>query len=71
MPHGEQTLELTVEGGRLTEIRWGGLPVKELTTAPYDEALTPADHQGAFGIYVAVNGGVFRNARFMRLAPRN
>ncbi|MBV9122271.1 MAG: serine/threonine protein kinase, partial [Planctomycetes bacterium] len=48
-PPREQILELTIERGGLTGLRWDGQNLTELTRPDINGKFTPADYQGPFG----------------------
>jgi hypothetical protein len=66
----EYPLQITVEKRGLTEVRWGDLPLPQLTTPQANSDYTDRDYQGAYGVYCDSTDTTFRKA-FFTLSERN
>ncbi|MDB5392241.1 MAG: pknB 30 [Planctomycetaceae bacterium] len=57
----DQQLQLVVQGGRVTRIRWGDQILSDLMPAHTDQFVTLNDSYGDWGIWLDNSSGVFRN----------
>jgi tRNA A-37 threonylcarbamoyl transferase component Bud32 len=62
-----ETLEITIDPGRVSEVRWGGRLLPELCDPLNDGTVAIPECRGKFGLVNSYGSVTFRNARYMSL----
>jgi hypothetical protein len=68
-PTSEEQLEIHVQGGELTLVRWAGKNCRKLHAPDINQKIPPEYYDGAIGVYCNNHTAIFRNAQLMLSKP--